>query len=1106
MSWNGTNPQGPNWQGTDSTTGGGIVGDLYILPDPPTTAENPSIGLEGRNEVPLPLAYKDLAVDNLTATNINGNPNYDASNWWRYPANGNVTATLNPLFEAPQWDISGFEQISCVTLNTTQNVECGNTINAVLGNIGGLNCPDILMSPGDKVARLDCYGTNLVAGNNALYVEGGTTLTGGGVIHGVTIGALQVAGIDTVRIDVLPAGIDITSATFVSINAAGAANLVAGGALALAGGDYISYNSDQHRFINSSLGNDYTDLLVGNIYPALDGSASLRINGGGSGRGVELADVKSVNLFVETFPAWSATTTYAIDDKVLLSGVGYKALFANRNTAPNAPIPNWVSASNYEENDLVFSGGIVYQCFVAISGSTTPPTPVGDPNWNDTGFTANTITQIWTTEVPFVSTITGDNFSTITIGAIVAPVDFVRVDGDGFVAGGTTTGLDGFNFIDLVAQTGSDATISFNDSANTFYSRIFIDNTAKRLTIQSDTGLTINSTGATTTDFSAGVVENLKTLTLTSTIFSPWNVATDYADNAEVEYDNANWVSQFNTNRGNIPSATLQNWVSGDAYAIGNVRYYATNNKAYLCNTAITIGTTTPPPSDANWTEFQTGSNGEDVWFATTAPVVSTISGDRLSGMEIGTISCIGDSGSYLEITADPNDNANALVQSAGALGLIGTTAVSVVATTGTATIASFGDVNITGDTGVAIGSDNGNIALNAPVGTITLTSDLTTTISSTLGDINLTTGAGSKVIVNSTLDLNNNDVIDAKSITGAGALTLATTGATDLSLSPDTGGRIVANKELNLSSNNIINANTITGAGALTLATTGATNLNLSPDTGGLIVANKGLNLSNNNITNANTITGQGALTLVSTGANNINLSPSTGNRVNVTTDAQFNNRTLYNFTGTNVGGIYGLTTQPLALVGQQTTPQINLRGATTMWATASVQAPGNSISGVTTLNGRNIFSYGNFYNTASQTLGAINTATRVVMNTSANNNLITLDTTTNIGRITFTNAGVYKVVWNAYLLHGTGGPAKSCIWIRLNGTDVAGSGKTENNDSQLNETNLASSSLINATAGQYIEFFWASDSTTVPLTAVSASAPFPATPSFNCTITIVG
>jgi hypothetical protein len=230
------------------------------------------------------------------------------------------------------------------------------------------------------------------------------------------------------------------------------------------------------------------------------------------------------------------------------------------------------------------------------------------------------------------------------------------------------------------------------------------------------------------------------------------------------------------------------------------------------------------------------------------------------------------------------------------------------------------------------------------------------------------------------------------------------------------------------------------------------------------------------------------------------------TGNRINFNSDAQFNNRTLFNFTGTNVGGIFGLTTQSLNLVGQQATPAVTIRGSLTMWANATTQAPGNSISGVTTLNGRNLFAYGNFYNTASQTLGAINTATRIQMDTSANNNNITLDTTTNIGRITFTNAGVYHVVWNAYLFHGSGGTAKSCIWIRLNGTDVAGSGKTENNDSQQNETNMTSSSLINATAGQYIEFFWAADSTNVPLTAIAASAPFPLTPSFNCTITIVG
>jgi hypothetical protein len=212
---------------------------------------------------------------------------------------------------------------------------------------------------------------------------------------------------------------------------------------------------------------------------------------------------------------------------------------------------------------------------------------------------------------------------------------------------------------------------------------------------------------------------------------------------------------------------------------------------------------------------------------------------------------------------------------------------------------------------------------------------------------------------------------------------------------------------------------------------------------------------MTNKNIINANTITGQTALTLATTGATNINLSPATGG---------------------------------------------------TIVANKTLNMNTNAISGVTTLNGRNLFSYGNFYNTATQTLGSINTATRVIMNTSLNNNLITLDSVTNIGRLTFTNAGVYHVVWNAYLLHGSGGTAKSVIWIRLNGTDVAGSGKTENNDAQQNETNMTSSSIVSVTAGQYIEFYWSATTVNVPLTAISASAPYPATPSFSCSINIVG
>ena len=67
---------------------------------------------------------------------------------------------------------------------------------------------------GDGKATLEVYGSSLSAGFNALYVEGGTTLSGAGLIHGVSIGAQTIAGVNLNRIDVLPTNILITSSTY----------------------------------------------------------------------------------------------------------------------------------------------------------------------------------------------------------------------------------------------------------------------------------------------------------------------------------------------------------------------------------------------------------------------------------------------------------------------------------------------------------------------------------------------------------------------------------------------------------------------------------------------------------------------------------------------------------------------------------------------------------------------------------------------------------------------------------------------------------------------------------------------------------------------------
>jgi hypothetical protein len=1212
MAWNGTTPNAPNWAGVDNTSGGGdSVGDLYILPDPPSIAENPSIGLEGRNEVPLPTKYLDMEVANLTATNIdaeditttnltaddittgnltatnitattiNGNPNFDASNWSLYPAISNVLGTLG-AFSLPLYSISNFLNITAANniTATAGNLTAGIQVDAPVANFTFVNvAEDINVSSTNETADVNIYGANLLPGDNALFVEGGTTLTGGGIIHGTTIGALRdpVGGvIDLVRIDVLPAGMLLTSATFITITSVGATAVSGAGTLALAGGDYITYNSDEHRFINTTSGNDFTDILVGNVHPAYNGSANLRINGGGSGRGVELADVKSLALWTELpIATWVNSTAYNIGQKVKFGNVYYNCVVDNAYTQPNIPIPNWVSASNYIAGTIVFSSPYAFRCSASISGSTTPPNPTSDPNWFNLGLLTNDITAIWSVYSPYASYISGDELSSVNVGNVGADtiaVDLLVGKTDPYTINTTASILadagvrviNNFNSIQLKGQPSFNATFGFL-SSTADVSSIAQDNSTGQMVITTSDGLTINT--ATSTDFSAGDVVNLKNLTLTTALNPTWNDVVVYPLNTIVEWDGYNWRSEIADNTRNEPSTTLQNWQAGGFYPLGSVRYYAPNNKAYICILTIFGSSTTPDVDTTHFAEFQTGSNGEDVWYQMNAVVESNIVGDRLSSIEIGTQDFVCEAGTYLSVGQDISQvgTIDGTIASGGSVTVAGNDNATLGAITGTATIvgdsvyiltypttggnilveandelalgaindaslgSTTGNVNITTIAGdivlnsadaltlggannvvlgstagdVTLGSTAGNVVITSTAGDITLTSEEATSISS--ANSSLTLSSAEATNITSTANAVNLTGFAGVNINSPDAISL-TSSASDVNITAGTGDKVIVNSTLDLTNKNVINANTITGQGALTLATTGATNLNLSPDTGGLIVANKGLNLSNNNVTNANTITGQTALSL--TAANGgVNIAATgTGNRINLNSDTTLGNRTLFNFTGTNVGGIYGLTTQPLALVGQQTTPQIHLRGATQMWATASVQAPGNSISGVTTLNGRNLFSYGNFYNTATQTLGAINTATRIQMNTSANNNNITLDTTTNIGRITFTNAGVYQVSWSAYLLHGSGGTAKSVIWIRLNGTDVAGSGKTENNDSQLNETNLASTSLVSVTANQYIEFYWASDHTSVPLTDVAASAPYPATPSFACSIQIVG
>jgi hypothetical protein len=192
-------------------------------------------------------------------------------------------------------DISGNNLSNVATLTTTATVTNSNAWSRTLGVGGIVAVPfssvdnlgnayfgqSVTASNSAQIANISVYGVNRIAGTNALYAQGGVTLDGGGVVHGITIGTLPVAGINTQRIDVLPAGIGVNAATYIQLAAVGAGSFAAGGALSLAGGSYIEANTAGFRHINTTSGNQQTTVYAGfydgpygvsNTYPMVVGN------------------------------------------------------------------------------------------------------------------------------------------------------------------------------------------------------------------------------------------------------------------------------------------------------------------------------------------------------------------------------------------------------------------------------------------------------------------------------------------------------------------------------------------------------------------------------------------------------------------------------------------------------------------------------------------------------------------------------------------------------------------------------------------------------------------------------------------------------------------
>jgi hypothetical protein len=265
----------------------------------------------------------------------------NVSNWAVFPASQNVNLSNNSISNVSS-------NLSTTIVNNsnawTRTLGIGGISSAPFSSVDNLGNAafgqSVVASNSAQVANISSYGVNRPAGTNALYVSGGTTLDGGGVVHGITIGTLPVAGINTQRIDVIPAGIGINAATYIQLAALGAGSFAAGGALSLAGGDYIEANTDDFRVINTSSGNQQTTIRAGfydgpfgvsNTYPMVvgnNGTAGTTILNVNSitGTASNTFAISNVSNIIGTLPAqmglYNVKEIGNVSNTMFLNGVG----------------------------------------------------------------------------------------------------------------------------------------------------------------------------------------------------------------------------------------------------------------------------------------------------------------------------------------------------------------------------------------------------------------------------------------------------------------------------------------------------------------------------------------------------------------------------------------------------------------------------------------------------------------------------------------------------------------------------------------------------------------------------------------------------------------
>jgi hypothetical protein len=152
----------------------------------------------------------------------------------------------------------------------------------------------------------------------------------------------------------------------------------------------------------------------------------------------------------------------------------------------------------------------------------------------------------------------------------------------------------------------------------------------------------------------------------------------------------------------------------------------------------------------------------------------------------------------------------------------------------------------------------------------------------------------------------------------------------------------------------------------------------------------------------------------------------------------------------------------------------------------------------------------YGMWQDNVTQTAPSSNVGLAMIFRTTDLSNGVTVVTNgTNLTRITFANTGIYNLQFSSQFQNVDNALHDVTIWLRLNGSDVAGSSgfisvPQRKNPSDPGHLVVSWNYLLDVVAGQYYELYWSTTNhTNVVMKAYSAGSPPPSTASVILTVT---